>query len=78
MSLSSNFKVGDYEHPETIGAQNEEMSEGFLNISFGTTVPGLPVNFSGEVSVGSPGEQKLGDRIELSLTPAWTINDMNR
>lgn len=70
MSLSSNFKVGDDEHPETIKAWNEEMAEGSLKISFGTTVPDLPVNFSEEVSVGSLGEQKLGDRVELTLTPA--------
>lgn len=49
------------------------MAEGSLKISFGTTVPDLPVNFSEEVSVGSLGEQKLGDRVELTLTPAWTI-----
>lgn len=59
MSLSSNFKVGDYEHPETIKAWNE-MSEGFLKISFGTTVPDPPVNFSEEVSVRSPGGAEVG------------------
>lgn len=75
MCPSSHFKVGDYEHTETIKAWNEEGSEHFLKISLGTTVPGLPINFNEAVSVGLLGELKLGDRVELPLTPAWTIND---
>ena len=32
-----------------------------------------PINFSDGVYVGTLGELKLGDRAQLSLTPAWTI-----
>lgn len=50
-----------------------ELLEGSLKISSGSTVPAPPINFSEGVSVGPSGELKVGDRVELPLTPAWTI-----